>query len=117
MKTVFAALVGLACAAAATSAAAQSSISARNGVVTTTRTQVNGKQIDRITCREFLRLREEIKPHAISYVVGYDKATKRDDAVIDMITLARLVPVVEKTCKTTPQLSLLQRIRADLHRL
>jgi len=117
MKTAIISLSLLACVIGATSAAAQSTVSARDGVITTKRTVQKGKQIEKITCREFLALREEIKPQAIAYAVGYDKAKKPEDAVFDVVSVARLVPVVQKNCKVVPQQSLLQRIRADLRRL
>lgn len=98
-------------------AAAQSTISARNGVITTKRTEHRGKQIENVTCREFLALREDFKPEVVSYALGYNKAKKPEDAVLDVAGIARLVPVIRKTCKTTPELTLLQRIRADLRRL
>jgi len=97
--------------------AAQSTIAAKKGVITTTRTQTSGKQIEKVTCREFLALREDFKPQAISYAIGYDKAKKPEDAVLDVSGVARLVPVIQKNCKTVPQQSLLQRIRADLRKL
>lgn len=86
-------------------------------MITTTKTVKNGKQIDKVSCREFLALDETFQPQAVAYAVGYDKAKKPEDAVLDVSGITRLVPVVKKTCKTTPQLSLLQRIRADLRKL
>ncbi|UZK66296.1 HdeA/HdeB family chaperone [Sphingomonas sp. M1-B02] len=117
MKTITTSLSLFACLIGAVSAAAQSTTSARNGVITTTRIERNGKQIEKVTCREFLALREDFRPQAISYAIGYDKAKKPEDAVLDVAGIARLVPVIQKTCRTTPQLTLLQRIRADLRRL
>lgn len=98
-------------------ASAQTTVSERRGVITTTRLEHKGKQIDKVTCREFLALQDRFQPQAISYAIGYDKARKPEDAVLDVSGIARLVPVVQKTCRTTPQLSLLQRIRNDLRRL
>ncbi|NJB99843.1 hypothetical protein GGR89_004189 [Sphingomonas trueperi] len=51
MKRFSAALCLAAIAVGAVPALAQS-ISAKQGVITTTRTEVKGKQIDKITCRE-----------------------------------------------------------------
>lgn len=117
MKMAIISISLFACVIGATSVVAQSTISARNGVITTKRTVQNGKQIEKITCREFLALREDIKPQAVAYAVGYNKAKKPQDAVFDVLSVARLVPVVRKTCKAVPQQSFLQRIRADMRAL
>ena len=117
MKTTISSLCLLASLLVATPAISQSTIASRNGVITTTRVAHTGKQIDKITCREFLALRENFKPQAISYAIGYDKAKKPENAIFDVSGIARLIPVVQRTCKTTPEQTLLQRIRADLRRL
>lgn len=96
---------------------AHPTISERHGVVTTTRTVRKGKQIEKVTCREFLGLQQQFQPQAVSYAIGYDKARKPEDAVLDIAGISRIVPVVQKSCRTTPQLTLIQRIRADLHKL
>jgi acid stress chaperone HdeA len=115
MKRLIFVLAG-ACALVGAGAAYAETISDHHGVITTSRTEQHGKQIDKITCREFLGLEQQFQPQAISYAIGYDKAKKPEDAVFDVSGISRIVPVVQKSCKTTPQLTLLQRIRADLRR-
>jgi hypothetical protein len=102
--------------AGATVASAET-VTAHHGVIKTTRTEMHGKQIEKVTCREFLALQEQFQPQAVSYAIGYDKARKPDDAILDVSGIARAVPVIQKSCRTTPQLTLIQRIRADLHKL
>ncbi len=97
--------------------AAAQTITDHKGVITTTRTEQVGKRIDKITCREFLGLRDRFQPQAVSYAVGYTKAHKPEDAVYDISGIDRLTPVVVKTCQTRPEETLLQRIRTLLHRL
>jgi len=117
VKLQITAFAAAAMVAAAFPAAAQSTVSAHKGVITTTRTEKVGKRIDKITCREFLSLRSRFQPQAVSYAVGYTKANKPEDAVFDVSGVDRLTPVVVKTCQTRPEETLLQRIRAVLHRL
>ena len=116
MKRIILAIAAVSTIVGATAATAET-ISARGGVITTTRTEHRGKQIEKITCREFLTLQQQFQPQAVSYAVGYDKAHKPDDAVLDIAGISRLVPVVQKSCRTAPQQTLLQRIRADIRKL
>lgn len=117
MKKLITALSLTALLAGAAPALAQSTIKAHDGVITTTQVQKKGKQIEKVTCREFLALQDRFRPEAVSYAIGYDKAHKPDDAVLDIMGIARLTPVIEKKCQTRPQESLMQRIRAELRRL
>jgi acid stress chaperone HdeA len=95
---------------------AQSTIAVKKGVITTTRTETKGKKIEQITCREFLGLRDRFQPQAVSYLVGYTKAHRPEDAVFEVSGVDRLTPVIIKTCQTRPQETLLQRIKDELKR-
>lgn len=117
MKRIILALCAMSAVTGAGIASAQTKISERNGVVTTTRTEHRGKQIDKVTCREFLALQERFQPQVVSYAFGYDKARKPDDGVLDVAGISRIVPVVQKSCRTAPQQTLIQRIRADLRKM
>lgn len=99
------------------SAVMADTISEKRGVIITTRTEHHGKQIEKVTCREFLSLQPHFQPQAVSYAIGYTNAQKPEDAVLDVEGLSRFVPVVQKSCRTTPELTLMQRIRADFHKL
>lgn len=116
MKRISAALCVAATAAAAVPALAQS-ISAKDGVITTTRTAVKGKQVEKITCREFLSLQTRLQPQVLSYTVGYNKAKKPEDIVFNVEDVDRLTPVVVRSCRTRPEETLMQRIRAVWHKL
>lgn len=116
MKRISAALCVAATAVAAVPALAQS-ISAKDGVITTTRTAVKGKQVEKITCREFLSLQTRLQPQVLSYTVGYNKAKKPEDIVFNVEDVDRLTPVVVRSCRTRPEETLMQRIRAVWHKL
>jgi len=113
----FSAVLCLAAATVGAVPALAQSISSKGGVITTTRTEVRGKQIDKITCREFLSLRTRLQPQVLSYTVGYNKAKKPDDVVFNVEDVDRLTPVVVRSCKTRPEESLMQRIRALWNKL
>lgn len=117
MKRIILAICAVSAVSAAGIASAQTKISERNGVITTTHTERRGKQIEKVTCREFLALQDRFQPQVISYAVGYDKARKPEDAVLDVAGISRIVPVVQKSCRTSPQQTLIQRIRTDLRKM
>lgn len=117
MKRMILTLCAVSILGGATMASAQTKISERNGVVTTTRTEHRGKQIEKVTCREFLALQDRFQPQVVSYAVGYDKARKPEDAILDVSGISRIVPVVQKSCRTAPEQPLIQRIHADLHKM
>ena len=72
------------------------------------------KAAEKITCREFIALDDEFKPHVVSYALGYDKAKREDAEVIDVTGVNKVVPIIITSCKAKPNDTLLQRIRADL---
>jgi len=78
---------------------------------------VPAKTTEKITCREFIALRDEFKPQIVSYTLGYDRAKRPDAAFIDVSGVDKIVPVLVSACRAKPEQSLLQRIRASLHRL
>jgi len=73
------------------------------------------KPAETITCREFIALDDEFKPHVVSYALGYDKGTRPDAEVIDVTGVNKVVPIIITACQDHPDDSLLARIRADLH--
>ena len=78
---------------------------------------VPAKTTEKITCREFIALRDEFKPQIVSYTLGYDRAKRPDAAFIDVAGIDKIVPVLVSSCRAKPEQSLLQRIRAGFHRL
>jgi len=79
--------------------------------------KVPAKTVEKITCKEFVALDDEFKPKAVSYALGYDRAKHPEAEVIDITGVDRIVPVIITSCKARPTETLLQRIRADLHKL
>ncbi len=75
------------------------------------------KQVEQITCREFVAIDDEFKPQVVSYALGYDHAKRPDAAVIDVSGVEKAVPVVVSSCRARPTETLLQRVRAAFHRL
>ena len=63
-----------------------------------------------MTCEEFLALGEEIRPHAVYWIEGYEQSGAKVKAVrIDAFT--RPITVVVDECEKTPKETLWQKIK------
>lgn len=89
----------------------------RNGVRTTVERLKAGKDIEKITCRQFNALDETFKPQAIAYAVDYTKKGKIKVPIIDVAGTERITPVVIRDCKTRVSEPLMARIKAAFHKL
>lgn len=70
-----------------------------------------------LTCRDFVRLREDFRPTVVSYALGYTHAKRPQLDAVDVGGVAQLVPVLVQSCRERPTETLLQRIEAFFHRL
>jgi acid stress chaperone HdeA len=75
------------------------------------------KPIEKITCRDFIALDNVFKPQAVSLALGYDRAKRPDAEIVDVTGIDRVVPVIITSCRARPSETLLQRVRARLHKL
>lgn len=87
----------------------------RDGVVTTTERLKAGKEIEKITCKQFNALDESFKPQAIAYAVEYTKRGKVKDPMIDVAGTEKVTPIVIRDCKTRTSEPLMTRIKAAFH--
>jgi len=74
------------------------------------------KPIEKITCREFIALDDVFKPQAVSLALGYDRAKRPGAEIVDVTGIDRVVPVIVTSCRARPSETLLQRVRARLHK-
>lgn len=79
-----------------------SGATAKNGVVTSHQFVKTRSGEKEVSCRGFMGLEDKFKPEAVAYAIGYNKAKRPDDAVVDVTGVNSLVPVVVSTCVTTP---------------
>jgi hypothetical protein len=77
----------------------------------------SAKTTEKISCREFIALRDEFKPQVVSYALGYDRAKRPEARFVDVSGIETIVPVLISSCRARPDESLLQRVRAEIHRL
>jgi hypothetical protein len=90
--------------------AQQSGATEKDGVVTSHQFVKTSHGEKEVTCSGFIGLEDRFKPEAISYAIGYNRAKRPDDAVIDVSGVDALVPVVVSECVTTPAQSLHQAV-------
>ena len=117
MKTLVSCLT-LALVAASPAAAQVESYQSKtkHGVTTTTERLKAGKDVEKITCKQFNALEESFKPQAVAYAVEYTTKGKVKDPMIDVAGTERVTPVVIRECKTRTSEPLLARIKAAFHR-
>ncbi len=87
----------------------------KDGVITTTERLKAGKEIEKITCKQFNALDESFKPQAIAYAVEYTKKGKVKDPMINVAGTERVTPVAIRDCKTRTSEPLMARIKAAFH--
>lgn len=75
------------------------------------------KTVETITCHDFIEMRDDFKPKAISYAIGYTKAKHPEIDAVDLSGVERDVPVIVQSCRTAPHETLMQRVRALWARL
>jgi hypothetical protein len=65
----------------------------------------------KMTCEEFLRLDDIVKPKVVYWVEGFDKKGKPDEVVFDVENTDNYYPTVVKECTQAPKTSLLNTVR------
>ncbi len=87
----------------------------KDGVITTTERLKTGKDIEKITCKQFNALDESFKPQAVAYAIEYTKKGKVKDPMIDVAGTESVTPVVIRDCKTRTSEPLMARIKEAFH--
>jgi len=72
------------------------------------------KKIDptRLTCDEFVSLDESVRPRAVAWLAGYDRANRVTDEAVGEIDVDRQTDVVVVACQESPKVTLWDKIRA-----
>lgn len=71
----------------------------------------------KMTCREFLEFDEVTRPQIVYWSEGYTKKGKPEDAVIDIDTTNRLVPVVVADCTNEPTASFWSKVKMEFKKV
>lgn len=102
-------------AAPAVSQSAKAGFSSRNGVVTTSqfvKTRAGGEEV---SCQDFLGLSDQLKPQAVSYILGMSKGRNPTVKVVDVASVAKIVPVIVSTCRSRPKGALRDTVSTVLY--
>ena len=68
----------------------------------------------KMTCQEFVDLDQSVRPEAVYWAQGYNKATKPKTDEVGEVDLERDVAVVYEECKQAPKESLWAKIKKHL---
>ncbi len=68
-------------------------------------------KLAKMTCEEFLTLDDVAKPKVVYWAEGFNRKGKPVDAVIDIDSTDRLVPVLITECQKAPKHSFWQTIK------
>jgi|UniRef100_E6QRD0 hypothetical protein len=66
----------------------------------------------KMTCEEFTALDETAQPKVVYWAEGFNHKGKPKDAVIDIDSTDKLVPVLITECKKTPKASFWQKVKS-----
>jgi len=74
----------------------------------------NPKALDptKMTCAEYISLSDSLKPRAIAYLDGYNRATHVTDDAVGEVDVDRQTDVVVLSCQENPKITLWDKIKA-----
>ena len=76
-----------------------------------------GPKPAKMTCEEFLALDEVSRPKLVYWAEGFNRKGKPEDAVFDVDTTDRLVPVLVDVCTKAPKESFWQKVKAEFKKV
>lgn len=76
-----------------------------------------GAKLGKMTCQEFLAIEDVSKPKLVYWAEGYSRKGKPEDAVFDMDTTDRLVPVIVESCQKEPKASFWKKVKAEFKKV
>jgi hypothetical protein len=78
---------------------------------------VSGTKPAKMTCEEFLALDEVARPKLVYWAEGANRKGKPEDAVFDVETTDRLVPVLVEVCTKAPRESFWTKAKAEFKKV
>ena len=76
--------------------------------------KANATKPAKMSCEDFLALEEVARPKLVYWAEGFNRKGEAEDAVFDVATTDRLVPVLVEVCKKEPRESFLMKVRHEL---
>ena len=71
----------------------------------------------KITCAEFLSFDEVARPKLVYWAEGFNQKGKPEDAVFDVETTERLVPVLVEVCRKESQESFWKKVKEEFKKV
>jgi len=71
----------------------------------------------KITCEEFLAFDEVARPKLVYWAEGFNQKGKPEDAVFDVETTERLVPVLVEVCRKEPHESFWKKVKEEFKKV
>lgn len=78
---------------------------------------VKGPKPAKMTCEDFIALDEVSKPKLVYWAEGFNRKGKPDDAVFDVDTTDRLVPVLVEVCTKAPKESFWKKAKEEFKKI
>lgn len=75
------------------------------------------KPVGKMTCEDFLRFKDSIKPKAVYWAVARSQSGKPESAGIHVEAIEKIIPVIIKDCKKAPKESFWKKIKAEVKKL
>lgn len=76
-----------------------------------------GIKAEKLRCEEFLALDDVTRPALVYWAEGVNSKGKPEDAVFDIQTTNRLVPVLIEDCKQEPKASFWTKMKVELKKV
>ena len=65
----------------------------------------------KMTCEEFVSLDDAVKPKVVYWTEGFNHKGKPVDAIVDIDSTDKLIPVLVTECQKTPKASFWQKLK------
>lgn len=83
-----------------------------------TKVDLAKKQVEKITCEDFVGLDEALQPKVIAWAAGYHQgSTKPDKVMVDISGIEKVTPFVVEACKSDPKASFWDKTKAELKKI
>ena len=78
---------------------------------------VKGPKPAKMTCEDFIALDEVSRPKLVYWAEGFNRKGKPEDAVFDVDTTDRLVPVLVEVCTKAPKESFWKKVKEEFKKV
>jgi len=76
-----------------------------------------GTKPAKLTCEEFIALEDVAKPKLVYWAEGFNRKGQAEDAVFDVETTERIVPIMIEVCKKEPKESFWKKVKEEFKKI